>query len=204
MQKISGIRRRVKAAPSDALETRRDVQMLRTHFISTYEQGTLYALILTIGCNLGLRAGDLLRLTVGDVRGKTHLEITERKTGKPRRIFINGRVQGALEKHFAKYLFIDDGAALFAGRKGHVLGVKALHRIIRSGCKAIGLTGNYGSHTMRKTFARFAYEYTCDMKAVNRLLCHSTMNVTRLYVEPMGDDGEYLRSDDEVYSALNL
>jgi len=195
---------RVKASPADPITKREDIRRLREHFVKHYLHGQLYALIFTLGCNLGLRAGDLLNLTVSDVYGKSHLEIFEKKTGKARRIFINGRVRGALDKHISQFLYITPQARLFGGQKGYVLTVKSLHRIIRAGCKAIGLTGNYGSHTMRKTFAYFAHEYTHDVRAVRRLLMHSSLAVTHAYVEPGEDERSYSRSDDEVYSGLNL
>ena len=39
-------------------------------------------LFFTIGTNCGLRISDILALNVGDVRGKTHIQIIEKKTGK--------------------------------------------------------------------------------------------------------------------------
>jgi len=39
----------------------------------------MYALLFTFGCNFGLRASDLRKLTFGDVRNKTHLDIIEKR-----------------------------------------------------------------------------------------------------------------------------
>lgn len=45
-----------------------------------------------IGCNLALRAGDLLSIKFSDCTG-THIDLSERKTGKFRRIPINPTVR---------------------------------------------------------------------------------------------------------------
>lgn len=39
-------------------------------------------LFFTIGTNCGLRISDILALNVGDVRGRSFIQITEKKTGK--------------------------------------------------------------------------------------------------------------------------
>ena len=39
-------------------------------------------LLFTIGTNCGLRISDILRLNVGDVKSKTYIRITKKKTGK--------------------------------------------------------------------------------------------------------------------------
>ena len=71
--------------------------------------------------------------------------------------------------------------------------------------EAIGLVGNFGSHTLRKTFAYHAYQYTHDIRAVNRLFRHSAISVTKVYIEQdEGAEVAFNRSDDEVYSSLNL
>lgn len=196
---------RVKASSVDAIRARNDVERLRQYFISSYKYGALYALITTVGCNTGLRAGDLLSLRVGDVRG-TYLQVLEQKTKKTRRIFINGRMRADIDKYLSGYVFVADTAYLFRSQKTMTITVKTLHRLMKDGCRAIGLEGNYGSHSLRKTFAFHAYAYTHDLEAVRRLLNHSGINTTLAYVDERGEParGQYERSDEEVYSSLNL
>ena len=55
--------------------------------IKTYlkENGTRDLLLFTMGINTGLRISDLLNLKILDVKGKSHVEIKEQKTGKIKR-----------------------------------------------------------------------------------------------------------------------
>lgn len=54
-------------------------------------------LLFVFGINCGLRISDILRLNVGDVRNKTHIQIIEKKTGKFKKFPINAKLQPLLE-----------------------------------------------------------------------------------------------------------
>ena len=74
------------------------------------ENGTRDYLLFVMGINTGLRISDLLKLRISDVRGKTHVEIKEQKTGKIKRFPIIGGLQSLIEdytrnKPLSDYLF---------------------------------------------------------------------------------------------------
>jgi len=108
-----------------------------------------------MGINNGLRACDLVRVKVGDIRymkvGDT-LTIKESKTGKDNILLVNKTVYKALQAYLDA-LRPDDDAYLFASRKGngHIQS-QAVSKLVKKWTKAINLKGNYGSHTLRKTW----------------------------------------------------
>ena len=110
--------------------------------------------LFTIGINTNLRASDLLQLRVYQVQNMQSvdsIEIKEKKTGKPRRLTLNKTciqvIQSLLSKsHYSHYDY------LFKTRKSEALTVNSVHRLIKLWCKLLNLEGNYGSHTMRKTW----------------------------------------------------
>lgn len=107
-----------------------------------------------IGINTNLRASDLLNLKVGQVRGlkpMDEIEITEKKTDKKRRISLNDACICAIKKLLASRVFHDNDY-LFKSQRGAVLTVPSVHRLVKAWCRAINLKGNYGSHTLRKSF----------------------------------------------------
>ena len=55
-------------------------------------------LFFTIGTNCGLRISDILSLNVGDVRGKTHIQIIEKKTGKFKKFPVNSKLKPMIEE----------------------------------------------------------------------------------------------------------
>ena len=54
-------------------------------------------LLFEIGINCGLRISDILRLNVGDVRDKTHIQIVEKKTGKFKKFPINSKLKPMID-----------------------------------------------------------------------------------------------------------
>lgn len=201
---------RVKAARVDPIKSIEDIERIKQYFISNYRHGRLYELLWTLGINTGLRAGDLLSLKVGNLRNKTHIEIIEKKTNKPRRIFINKQVANAFNTYLNKYLFISDEAHLFYGQKGGVLDVKTVHKMIKRACRDLKLVGNFGSHTMRKTFAYHAFQYCNNLVLIRDLFNHSDTHVTRIYVGndfPVNEESKkkmIICCEDEIYENVNL
>lgn len=106
-----------------------------------------------LGINTNLRASDLLGISIGQVRGKKPGEgifLREKKTGKPRHITINKAVADAVAAYLAARPG-DDAERLFRGLRGP-LGVPAVSRMVKQWCAAVGLGGNYGAHSLRKTW----------------------------------------------------
>ena len=112
-------------------------------------------LLFIMGINNGLRAGDMIKLKVKQVRylkvGDT-LTIKEGKTGKDNILAVNKTVYKALQAYL-DVIRPDDDAYLFASRKGngHIQS-QAVSKLVKKWTGAINLKGNYGSHTLRKTW----------------------------------------------------
>ncbi len=63
------------------------------------ENGTRDLLLFSMGINTGLRISDLLNLKVIDVKGKSHVEIKEQKTGKLKRFPLLGNLQLLIDEY---------------------------------------------------------------------------------------------------------
>ncbi len=107
-----------------------------------------------LGINTNLRASDMLRIGVGQVRelsaGDT-LTIKEKKTGKIRMVTVNKSVAEAIQYYLGTVPELEDKSALFSGQRGR-LTVPSVNRLVKGWCRDINLKGNFGSHTLRKTF----------------------------------------------------
>ena len=110
--------------------------------------------LFVLGINTNLRASDLLRIKVAQVKGLKpgdEIEIKEKKTGKLRRITLNKAAVTAIQAALKATAYAD-GDYLFKSAKGPVLTVPSVHRLVKGWCRDINLKGNYGSHTLRKTW----------------------------------------------------
>lgn len=72
--------------------------------------------LLVFGINTGLRVSDMVPLTVGDVRGKTHVVIREKKTNKTKRFMLPVKLREEIEDYTAH---MSDEEYLFVSRKGN-------------------------------------------------------------------------------------
>jgi len=109
--------------------------------------------LFTVGINTNLRASDLLSVTVAQVKGKApgeHIELVEKKTKKHRIITLNNSCTDVINALIEANQLKDDDF-LFTGKRG-VITVPALNLKVKTWCRDIGLTRNYGSHTLRKTW----------------------------------------------------
>ena len=109
--------------------------------------------LFVLGINTNLRAGDLLSIKVSqvqDLEPGSEVVLKEKKTGKVRRITMNESAVEAIRYLLNAPSFKDTGS-LFTGQRG-TLTVPSVNRLVKGWCSAINLKGNYGSHTLRKTF----------------------------------------------------
>jgi integrase len=144
----------------------------------------MYQALFTLGINTNLRASDLIRITAGQVRGIRPLgeiEIREQKTGKIRRISLNKACVEAIQELMATGTWRDE-EPLFRGQRGP-LTVPSVHRLVKGWCRAIHLQGNYGSHTLRKTWG-YHQRVSFGIGLPELMTCfnHSTQRQTLAYL----------------------
>ena len=150
-------------------------------------------MLFVVGINTGLRIRDLLQLQVADVRDKTHVTITEGKTDKTKRFFLNPQLQ----EEIASYIQgMDDHQYLFESQKGENRPISRVqaYRVLSKAAKAVGLE-EVGTHTMRKTFGYWHYREFGDVAYLQELLNHSSQSVTLRYIGIAQDESDKRMED---------
>ena len=137
-------------------------------------------MLFVIGINSGLRIGDMLKLTVRDVRDKTHIILMEEKTDKPKRFLINPQLKFEIDKYIQG---MDNDEFLFQSKKGSNKAITRVqaYRILNNAAVIVGLT-EIGCHTMRKTFGYWHYSQHKDVAVLQDIFNHSAPSVTLRYI----------------------
>jgi len=169
---------RIKVEP---IKTEKDIKAIKRMLQGKPRDLAMF----TLGINTNLRASDLLRIRVDqvrDLRPGDEIELKEKKTGKTRRITLNRTVIKAIQRCLTAEQY-EDTDYLFKSRKGPVLTVPSVHRLVKGWCRDINLKGNFGSHTLRKSWGyhqrvRFGTGLPELMVAFN----HSTQRQTLDYL----------------------
>lgn len=147
-----------------------------------------------IGCNCALRISDLLRLKPSDIvrkelGGKTtgYIEqITEKKTGKKKRLTINH-----VGMHHVDILMnlYPDNTFLFEsewvrkrGRPPAPITDQAVWLAFVKVRERLELDYRFSTHTMRKTFGYHAYQSGIDINVLRKLFNHSSSSQTLTYI----------------------
>ena len=146
-------------------------------------------LLFSLGINNGLRAGDLLRICVNQVR---HLEPGERasvrvkRTGDLALLTVPALAYQALQEHLRS---LDPPAPpgdmyLFAGQRGWTpLTTERLNAMVAEWTRAVGLEGHYGAETLRKTFGYIQRtRFGVDLAILSTRFGHASAAVTQRYL----------------------
>jgi integrase len=150
-------------------------------------------LLFVLGINTNLRVCDILGITFSMVRGLRVgdvLLIRESKTQKIRRITLNRTVWATLQAWLVLNQDQPQESAIFWSRKtGQALTVPAVNSKIKSWCKAVGLKGRFGCHSLRKTFGyQHRTRFGTDLPTLMVMYNHSNQRQTLDYLGIMEED----------------
>lgn len=170
-----------------------NVQPLRTaHEISEFIQAlelapktaTRNKLLFILGIHTGLRMGDIVRLRIEDVRGRSSFSIQEGKTKKWRTVHLD-----AIMADIADYLADKPATGwLFPSLRGdRPITVTQAYRILTDAGQAIG-RDDIGTHTCRKTFGYHYYQRTKDVATLMEVFNHSDQTTTKRYIGIRDDE----------------
>lgn len=159
-------------------------------------------LLFVMGINNGLRTGDLLKLKVGDVKGLRegdNINIKEGKTGKQNILVINKTVHKVLTQYLNEYK-LNDNDYLFKSRKGNrPISIQAVNAYLKQWTSAINLKGNYGAHSLRKTWGYFQRKmFGVGLEVICKRYNHASPAVTMRYVGITDKEVENILTNNEI------
>ena len=166
-------------------------------------------LLFVVGINTALRISDLLQLRVSHFMDEhNHIRrrsvIKEEKRGKRQEIVINDSIREALDEYLSAYPGITsdpDNFVFFNSRANtfrEPIKRGQAWKFITSICADIGLRGNFGTHSLRKTWGYHARMSGVDLALIMYKLNHASLAYTKRYLGITDDELE------EVVKRLNL
>lgn len=144
-------------------------------------------LLFVMGVNSGLRVQDILALKIDDVHDVPvgeRISLREKKTGKENVFILNKEIKAALDGYLNSNSF-NGSDYLFKSRKGknYPLTTFAVTKYVKRWTEAINLTGNYGAHTLRKTWTYHQRKtFGVSWEILSKRLNHSSPSITRRYL----------------------
>jgi site-specific recombinase XerD len=143
-------------------------------------------LSLAYGC--GMRAGEVVRLRVGDIDGEQKIiRIVQSKGRKDRNVMLPADILGLLRDWWTERPARQDTGVpgpervLFPGYRGKHLSARQISRLFKQAAKAAGITKPVTLHTLRHSFATHLLERGVDIRVIQALLGHSKLTTTARY-----------------------
>ena len=148
------------------------------------KMGVLPGLYVTLGLNTGMRASDLVTLTVGDFRDRGFIVRREKKTGKETEIRVHPAIRTQIlmqteKRRSEEYIF--QSAHPWAAPNTPISRSTA-YRWVREACRRAGITEPVGTHTLRKTYGYWFYIKYRDIVALMTHFNHISEAVTLRYI----------------------
>nr|UVY05149.1 MAG: integrase family protein [Bacteriophage sp.] len=151
-----------------------------------------------------LRCSDVLSLTWHDIWNRCSLTVTEKKTGKTRKIPFNLQTQERIDEAYLLMKRPNPNELIFYNKKTRkTFTIQYINQMAKRWKEKYDLNiDHFSTHTFRKTFGRYVYDTSKDKSEalilVNSILNHSTIDVTKVYIG--------LRQDEvnSVFNSINL
>jgi len=141
------------------------------------------AILMTL-YSTGMRRSELTRLKIGDIDSKRMvIHILQGKGGKDRDVPLSSTLLGTLREYYRcmkphNYLFPSPHSC----RKGLFISPRGVFELCRAAAKRAGIKKKIGPHTLRHSFATHLVEAGADLRTVQLLLGHSSLNHTMIYL----------------------
>jgi integrase len=166
-------------------------------------------LLFTVGINTALRISDVLQLRIGQLidaqmKVRPRFEVREIKTGKRHDVTINDSIRETLSEYLFSYPDVTSNPDNFVffnseyNRYSAPLKRGRVWEFISTICIEVGLQGNYGTHSLRKTWGYQARMQGVDLAIIMYKLNHASLADTKRYIGVTSDEV------DEVVRKLNL
>lgn len=153
-------------------------------------------LLIVVGINSALRISDLLQLKIAHfldekVRIKRRFWIKEQKRGKRHEVTINQSIREALTEYIKEYSHVSnegENFLFFNPKTKQPIKRGQAWKFITTICSDVGLQGNYGTHSLRKTWGYHARMQGVDLALIMHKLNHESIAYTKRYLGITDDE----------------
>ena len=135
------------------------------------------------GC--GVRVSELAGLNLDDLdRAAEETWMRVRGKGKKeRQVPLPGQAAAALERYLAERPVARDERAVFLNHRGHRLGVRGIHGIVKLYATVLCGDPSVHPHAFRHAYATHLLAGGADLRAIQELLGHARLSTTQKYTQ---------------------
>lgn len=146
--------------------------------------------LFTMGINSAYRANELLSLKVNQVahlKPGDLLDLKQSKVKQYRAATLNQTVIDSIQELLDNGTYHSDDF-LFKSQRQDVLSVPTVNSLVKKWCHNSGCVGNYGSHTLRKTWGYHQRQRGTPIPLLMEAFGHKTQQQTLAYLGIQADE----------------
>lgn len=135
--------------------------------------------LLSLIYSAGLRVSEVLNLKHTDIDSKRMLvRVVDAKGRKDRYTLLSENVLNDLRAYFKEYR---PQVYLFEGLPGKRYSASSVRKLLKNASKKAGIRKNVKTHMLRHSFATHLLEQGTDLRTIQVLLGHNSLNTTQIY-----------------------
>jgi integrase/recombinase XerD len=127
----------------------------------------------------GLRVSEIVNLKVTDIySGSMQIRVENAKGRKDRMVMLSETLLNILRTYFKKY---QPKYWMFEGQFGGAYSVRSVQEILKKAKSAANIRHKGSVHALRHSFATHLLEGGTDIRIIQELLGHASLNTTQIY-----------------------
>ena len=135
-----------------------------------------------------LRSSDVLSMKWSQILNRKSVIVTEKTTGKTREIPFNNRFKLQIAEAYKLIGMPNPNELIFFNKRtDKAFTIQYINQMTKSWKEKYSIKiSNFSTHTFRKSFGRYVYDYATDKSKalilLNAILNHSSLEVTKVYI----------------------
>jgi integrase/recombinase XerD len=145
-----------------------------------YTSNLKHRLLLRLLYGCGLRNSEIISLKTGDIdfeQGLIHIRLAKGKKDR----FV--KLPASIKEDILNYSRLNQSDILFASQRGGKLTAKTIQLILKNSAKKAGIKKRVYPHLLRHSFATHLLESGTDLRIIQKLLGHSDIKTTQIYLK---------------------
>ncbi|MCD6215932.1 MAG: tyrosine-type recombinase/integrase [Candidatus Aenigmarchaeota archaeon] len=138
-----------------------------------------HRLIIKLMYGCGLRVSELVNLKKQDFNfqeGLIHIKLSKGKKDR----FV--KIPDSIKEELKSYSMLNNKEIFFPSNRGGKLTTATIQKIIKNSAKKANIKKNVHPHTLRHSFATHLLEQGIDLRIIQKLLGHSDIKTTQIYL----------------------
>ena len=163
-----------------------EIEDLLEHVNSDTDEGIRNRLMIEMFYATGCRVSEMINIRLEDIN-KTNRTIRIIGKGNKERIVYYGEYAAKYLDEYLKTGYNNDSSFLFVNSNKEKLTIQEVEQIIKHIVEHISIKTHVTPHTLRHTFATHLLNNGADIKTVQELLGHASLNTTGIYTHVTND-----------------